>query len=1143
MRWWLFFTFLPFVSVAGAWHGRLACDGGGYWRTRAVVIVENPSDKPQIGAPVTLRIGKSLPDLPFANKEAKAIRVCDERGRELKFDLRTPQGEVRRTGFLQAGDLLSFLAEVPAKGVARYFVYADNPKAWVVPDYLKTGLTNGSFEAGDKDPTDWERVEEDAQHRLFWVEGVARTGKRSVQTVVSEGAQPTWVKFHQTHIPLVPGMTYRFRGWVKAEKVKGFAGWFIHVFGEKGEWLINRVLNAGGGTYDWNSVEFTFTAPENARWATVGTVLFGTGIAWFDDASLEPADKFKQALRARVATVETRLLTLRVDASNWSEAQGWDKRVPLVVYNFENQTAVALVFADLRKVMWRFSALEQGLGIKVVDPEAKPNERIRPHWWFGSGILFFATIPPRSAKRFDLYISETQPSEGEASYEELLSSPTNLVPNPSFERGGDLPAFWQSDQRKGVKAGRVQEGKFGQWAAKLEVEPELKGQWVGWRLSIAAKPNQLYFYCGFVKAEGDQARVRLHGHWHNAKRQLCEESPFFATVPEVTGGQGWVQTAALVESPPDAAFVEFHLTTNTPGTFWHDGIFFGEVYPAVVGEMERREPATAKGLSVWLVNPLVKVFPETLPEETPKLVSLLMARNEYEPIQIALRSDRKIQQVRVEVTPPKNQHGQTLPQPQIYRVGFVPIDHPSGYYTSQLPPWYRHVPKGFGGSDGWAGEWADPLMPFKPFDLQPNRTEAIWLVLYVPLDAQPGQYEGQVRVIAENQTISLPLRVEVVPLTLPEETELKVIFDLRGAIVGRLLAEPERLKAWYRSLASFRISPGFVLPEPTFRYENGKVTMEASGFDEMAKLLIDELKVSVLYTPSFTYAFGWAYPPKRFFNLEPFTEEYNRAYQELLRVFYDHLRRRGWSDKFVYYISDEPHFWNENIRKQMKQLCSLAHQAVPGIRIYSSTWQFVPEWVGDLDIWGIGPHGSCSVADMERLKSAGAELWFTTDGHMCIDTPYLAIERLLPYLCFAYGVSGYEFWGVSWWTYDPWEYGWHSYIRQSDEGERFYWIRYPNGDGYLVYPGDKFGLVEPLPSIRLMQVREGIEDYLLLRAIERALKEGKWQGEKAEAAKRILERARSLVSIPNEGGLRSTSLLPDPNKVTEIRDDALKLWR
>lgn len=1152
--WLLFFALTACTSFAVAWHGRLACDGGGYWRTRATVVVENPSDKPLIGSPVTIQVGKSLPHLPFANKEVKSIRVCDERGRELKFDLRTPQGEPRRNGFLQVGDLLSFFAEVPPKGVARYFVYADNPKAWLVSDFLKTGLTNGSFEVGDKDPVDWERVEEDAQHRLFWVEGVARTGKRSVQTIVSEGAPSTWVKFHQTHIPISPGIAYRFRGWVKAENVKGFAGWFVHVFSESGEWLINHVLSAGGKTYDWKPVEFTFTAPENARLATVGTVLFGTGIAWFDDASLEPVDKTKQALRARVTTVETRLLKVRSDAPTWLNEPAWKKRVPLLVYNFENQTAVALVYADLRKVMWRFSALENEPGIQVVDPEAKPEDRVRPHWWFGDGILFLATLPPRSAKRFDLYISETEPSKGEASYEELLSSPANLVLNPSFERGGELPAFWRGEQRKGVVTKRVQEGKFGQWAVKLEVDPELKGQWVGWRFSTSVKPNQLYFYCGFIKAEGEQARARLHGHWHNAKRQLSAEGPFFSTIPEVVGGQGWIQTVAFVESPSDAAFVELHLTTDAPGTYWHDGIFFGEVYLAVVGELEQQNLTLPKGLAVWAVNPLVKVFPDTLPEPTPQSISVLMAQNEYEPVQIALRSDRKIRQVRVEVTPLRNERGQTLPAPQIYRVGYVPVDHPSGYYSSRLPFWYRHVPKGFGSSDGWAGEWADPLVPIQmtgqgtrdmghEFEIEADRTEAIWIVLRTLPDTSPGRYEGQILIVAENQTITLPLRVEVVPLTLPQETELKVIFDLRGGIVGWLLAEPERLKAWYRFLASFRISPGFALPEPVFRYQDGRVTMDAKGFDEMARLLLDELKVSVLYTPSFLYAFGWAYPPKPFFNLKPFTPEYNQAYQSLLRTFYEYVRQRGWSERFVYYISDEPHFWNENIRKQMKQLCQLAHQAVPGIRIYSSTWQFVPDWMGDLDIWGVGPHGSTSVADMERLKAAGAELWFTTDGHMCIDTPYLAIERLLPYLCFKYGVSGYEFWGVSWWTYDPWQFGWHSYIRQSDEGERFYWIRYPNGDGYLVYPGDKFGLVEPLPSIRLMQVREGIEDYLLLRSVERNLKEGRWQGEKAERAKQVLEKARALVSIPNQGGLKSTYLMPNPDEVAKLREEALSLWR
>jgi len=1136
------------VAEAAAWHHPLSYDGGGYWRTRVIVQVANASKQPQIGVPITLTVASrtaagDVPNaIPLAGKEVKAIRVCDERGLELQYDLRAADGTPRRSGMLQAGDQISFFVELLPNATRHYFIYADNPRAWLPPEFIRTGLVNGSFEAGENDPNDWERVEEDAHHKLAWVAGVARTGKRSVQTVVAEGAPPTWVKFHQTHIPVMPNRQYRLRGWVKAEKTKGTVGWFIHVFGEKGEWPINRVLNAGDGTYDWRQVEFTFTVPENGRYATVGTVLYGTGTAWFDDVSLEPVGKLEQSIQVSVKGLETMILTNRLDASRWAEETKWAFRVPLIVYNFSDNVAVALVYADLRKVIWRFSALKHPVGIRVVDPEARSKERIRPHWRFGNGVLFLAILPSKSAKRFDLYISETEKSDGEASYEELVSSPANIVLNPSFESGNELPTFWRGDQMKGVTARRVAEGKFGQWAAKLEVAPELKGKWVGWRMSTSVKPNQTYFYSGYLKAEGDEARARLHGHWHDAKHQLTSAEPFFNTSPEVAGGQGWVQTCALVKSPSDAAFVEFHLTTNTHGTFWHDGIFFGEVYRAVIGDMEHFARAEAKGLQVWVVNPLVKVFPDTPHEPTPKAVSVLMACNEYEPVQIAMRSDRTIRQVRIEVTPLRNERGETLPPPELWRVGYVLVDHPSAYYSSQLPVWYRLVPKGEGRSDGWSGEWADPLMPLQSFDLQPNRTEAIWIVLYVPLNASSGRYEGQIRISAEGQAKTLPLQVDVVPLTLSQETELIAIFDLRGRIVSQLRTDINRLKAWYSFLARFRVSPGFVFPEPTFRYDGGKVVMDTNGFDEMAQFLIGELKVSALYSPSFLYAFGWAYTPKRFFNLEPFTPEYNRAYQELLRTFFEHVQRRGWKDKFVYYISDEPHFWHEGIRKQMKQLCSLAHEAVPGIRIYSSTWNFVPDWVGDIDIWGIGPHGSCSVADMERLKASGATLWFTTDGHMCIDTPYLAIERLLPYLCFAYGVDGYEFWGVSWWTYDPWERGWHTFIRQSSEGERFYWVRYPNGDGYLVYPGDRFGRSEPIPSIRLMQVREGIEDYLILREIERKLKNGQWEGKKAKDAEQVLKQAKALVSIPNDGGLRSTALMPDPDAVAKLRQKALELW-
>ncbi len=396
------------------------------------------------------------------------------------------------------------------------------------------------------------------------------------------------------------------------------------------------------------------------------------------------------------------------------------------------------------------------------------------------------------------------------------------------------------------------------------------------------------------------------------------------------------------------------------------------------------------------------------------------------------------------------------------------------------------------------------------------------------------------RLLAEDQQRLVPLRVRVVPLTLPRRTELKVIFDLRNGRGWNLFHDRKRVRTWYRFLARYRVSPGFVYPPPTFRYRNGKVEIDAGDFDEMAQYLLNDLEVPVLYTPQFLYAFGWAYRPKRYFGLEPFTPEYNRTYQSLLRTFFEHVKRKGWGDRFVYYISDEPHFQHAYVRQQMKRLCGLAHEAVPGVKIYSSVWRRVPDWQGHLDIWGIGPHGACPVAEMRRLRERGASLWFTTDGHMCIDTPYLAIERLLPYLCFKYGVEGYEFWGVSWWTYDPWKRGWHRYIRQSSEGKRYFWVRYPSGDGYLAYPGERLGYEGPLPSIRLMQVREGIEDYLVFRTLERGLRDGRWTGDRAVAVRKALEQVRNLVRIPNQGGLRSTALMPDPNAFLDARRRCLE---
>ena len=174
---------------------------------------------------------------------------------------------------------------------------------------------------------------------------------------------------------------------------------------------------------------------------------------------------------------------------------------------------------------------------------------------------------------------------------------------------------------------------------------------------------------------------------------------------------------------------------------------------------------------------------------------------------------------------------------------------------------------------------------------------------------------------------------------------------------------------------------------------------------------------------------------------------YVKAYQDALRLYWNHMKEKGWAEKLVLYISDEPHFAVPAVRDQMIALCRMIHEVDPAIRIYSSTWRHCADWDRSLDVWGVGAYGCFPTNEMMRLSREGKGIWFTTDGQQCLDTPFCAIERLQPVYCWAYGAEKYEFWGCSWLTQDPRRFGWHHFIRQSGKPGETSWVRYPNGDG------------------------------------------------------------------------------------------------
>jgi len=1214
----LLLTALLATAAAGDWHHPFYRPGDGYWRARVSVTVENGSDRALEGTSVEVAP-------PLGGTPAEAVRLCDAGGTEMLFALTDARGKLLRTGPVPQGARLTIPVECPARGAARYYVYFDNPGAGEVPEMLTPlrGLVNGDVERDEGEtPNAWTHDRADATHRASWSDENPQSGERCLKTVVAAGAEPTWISTRQHGVHIAPGAKYRLRGYVRAENVEGFAGWYIHVGNRQEPMMLGPVLRAGSGTFDWKPVELEFTAPAAADRADLGTVLRGTGTAWFDNLTLTQLTP--GLVRAEVGPLERTSLEEHPAGAphDWPTTKvtaGYGRRAVVRAFCFEKESDDERRAAvDLGPVAARARGGLVRDSLRVVAGEEPVDHAI-----LGNTLLLSANLPPRSAGRWHVYFRDDHPVSGEPNPESadgeqaeqfaaLVDGPRNLVANPSLERGDPLPEAWSGGQPAagpdGVTFGLDDAGApgMGRHSAKLHVPHGTAKNWRGWRQTVEVRPGRTYLVAGWVKTEDVRGKAQLHMHLHRADGKLCEEGAFRSAGPAIGGTTGWTLMSTTLRMPDDAARMSLHLTMDTTGTLRHDGLLVAEVLPTHVVRFEGRPVRSAETVAVWQVPALEKVFPDdpagkgvrTLLSRGPfgccaqdgpvpfSGLSIALARNEREPLQLAVRGGRGLSGVRVEVDPLRGPDGTAL-DAEVNVAGLVPVDHPTSYYRSLSPPWHRKIPHYDGRCDGWAGRWPDPLLPTDTFDVAANETRAVWVTVTSNKDTPPGRYVGKVRLVAggkgdrtllcpDQRSASVPASgpsrqqgpvpfsdpggrilfeqefvATVWDFALPDRGPLAAIYDVRVAggreLWGGGLAEN------YRSLVEFlaerRLCADRIWPEPKIDYVEGRVVADFAEFDRAAEWYFDELKLPFSYTPRAFYLFGWAHPPKKKFGEQPYEgeppwddvdrmqlrPEYRRAYQACLKAFWDHVRERGWADRFVLYISEEPHFRHEHIRRQMEALCRMIHEVDPGIPIYSSTWHHVPDWDESLDVWGISHYGRVPVEQMEKLKKIGSRLWFTTDGQMCLDTPYCAVERLLPYYCFKYGVEAYEFWGAAWLTYNPYRFGWHAYIRQADRPGNYYWVRYPNGDGFLIYPGRPIGQEGPVSTVRLEQAREGVEDYEALCLLRTHIEQARSAGRDVSNAEAALKRATALIEIPNAGGRYSSRILPEPGAVYDVR--------
>jgi hypothetical protein len=1155
-------NFAVSVATGATWHHELYLDGGGHWRKRIRVQIENRETAALVGRPVNVAIGERSGEANLAGQSVEGLRVCDSEGTEMKLAVYGPQGELVTDGLIADGSVLLIPVECPVGGTSDYFVYFDNPLARRVPDSLATrpGLFNGDVELGEGDtPEGWSHDATDEQHRVLWSSEKPQSGKRCLKTVVSDGAKATWIATRQHGIPVVAGARYRMRAWVKADHVQGYAGWYLHVGNQAEPMMMAPTLRAGDGTFDWKEVSLDFTAPAEADRVSLGTVLRGTGTAWFDNLRFECLSPN----RIRVTTHPPETTAYREVGADtaWQpyshvDDLDWEYRAAVHAFNpHEEDREETLVAVNISRLETRVRGQLQKQSLRVM-----LGDTVVPHAFLGRQLLLRATLPGNARTTFYIYYtSDPRLPAVTSRVDDLLSqSGVNLVKNAGFETGDTLPDGWTTTET--VAGSSVafglddpQQNTLGRRCARMDVPRGEAATWRGWHQTVAVEPGRSYLLAAWLKCRDIQrGEARVHAHRHTASGQLSKHQPFLSIGPSITGTTDWTLLTGTVTMPEDTVSLRLHLTMDETGTLWHDGIFMNEVVPARIVHSEGRPGRRSTQLGMWQVPAVVKVFPDDpTPTELPPW-QIAAARNEAEPLQLAIRSQLGVSDARVMVASPVGPGGFRLDEWKVNVVGYVPIDAPTNYYRSESPPWHRKKPRGGARSDGWPGMWPDPLLPTDTLDVPANTTQAVWITVSIPEDAPHGDYTGRVRLVAEGkELLDQAFQVHVWDFTLPKTSHVAAIYDVRLGHGASRWGKP--LEDIYpdiiRFMAERRLCPDTVRPAPAFERSGDGITADFTAFDRAAKIYFEEFGFPYAYTPWSLYVFGWGHPPKPLFGEQPYVgnppdesvdrrqlrPEYKRAYQQMLRLYWNHVKEKGWADRIVLYVSDEPFDRHEHIQEQMKAICEMIHEVDPDIPIYSSTWKHVPEWDGFLNVWGIGHDGRVPIEKMAELREAGDRLWFTTDGQMCTDTPYCAVERLLPHYCFKYGVEAYEFWGLSWLTHDPYKFGWHTYIHQTSEPGNSYWVRYPNGDGFLLYPPVASKPGQLVSSIRLEQAREGVEDYEYLYLLRSKLTPALAAGRPATLAQDALQAAAGLVAIPNAGGCKSSDILPHPMRLYEIR--------
>ena len=524
----------------------------------------------------------------------------------------------------------------------------------------------------------------------------------------------------------------------------------------------------------------------------------------------------------------------------------------------------------------------------------------------------------------------------------------------------------------------------------------------------------------------------------------------------------------------------------------------------------------------WVTTPLKQIFKDTEmpPEKENEAVKLVAARGETCTAQIVLKCEGEAHTVFVEPETLKhNEHKGSIPD-RMWEVHWV--DYFYVKINSKATPAEQLIRTA-------PAEYPDKLRRSRVGKLSTNINQPLFFQLSVPKDAEAGVYEGAIRIRALTEKgglrFTIPVRLEVLPIDFPEFTRLNVSLWLNTGALAEAYGTEKWSETFWSILQVYakdmaRHHQNVILTpletiqvffnkssgEFTFRFDRLERWIQI--FSEAGVLTRGRLEFGHIgrrsnnndWPSAFVFHTIWAQVIDENGNVTE--EKVEVPIPTLVKSLYDYLERKGLLEKSLIHIADEPIPENED---SWKKLSEQVHEAAPKFRRIDAITTHNLEshlevWIPLLDLFDV------KYDHFKSIQKKGNELWFYTcwspQGsypNRLMDYPLIK-TRLLHWINFIYGATGYLHWGYNFWL------------------TPFY--KHSPGDNWIVWPGEE----GPESSLRYEAMRQGIEDYEYFMML-------------VEATNDICENIANFRGIPY---VRRTESYGDGAKIEDLWDPRLR---